>query len=126
MRDGAMIQAVRTPYLQQPLPAGLILGSFVVLTLPLTAVLVSGLPQGTKDAVRLGYFWLFGLSHFVLTFTIYLRRDKLAFFATGWTNRLVYFGAPLLILAAFDLYGALDLGVALPALDIGFRLLLRF
>jgi hypothetical protein len=115
-----------TAYLRQPIPGGLIFGAFFGLTVPLTAVLLSGLPQGTKDAVRLGYFWLFGLSHFVLTFTVYLQRENLAFFATGWGNRWVYFGIPVLILAAFDCYGALGVAAALPAFDIVFRLCIRF
>lgn len=118
--------ATASPYLRQPIPVWLILGSFVGLTLPLTAVLVSPLPQGTKDAIRLGYFWLFGLSHFLLTFTVYLQRENLTFFAAGWTNRVVYFGIPLLIFAAFDAYGTLGVAVALPALDLGLRLAIRF
>src|SRR6185369_2326430 len=84
------------------------------------------LPQGTKDAIRLGYFWSFGLSHFVLTFTVYLQRENLTFFAKGWTNRVVYFAVPLLIFAGFDLYGALGVAAARPAFDVGLRLAIRF
>jgi len=114
------------PYLRQPLPAGIIFGSFALLTLPLTAVLVSGLAQGTKDTIRLGYYWAFGLSHFILTFTVYLQQGNLVYFAKGWANRLVYFAAPLLIFAAFDVYGALGVAAARPAFDVGFRLAIRF
>ena len=124
--DTTIPAAPPVPYLRQPLPSGLIFGSFGLLTLPLAAVLVSALPQGSKDAIRLSYFWLFGLTHFVLTFTVYFRRENRTFFGSSWTNRVVYFGAPLFIFAGFDLYGAFGVAATLPALDVGFRLAIRF
>ncbi len=56
-------------YFQRALPGNLILGAFAFLTLPLTAFVLFYLVSG----VIWVYLWLFGMTHFVLTFTVYLQ-----------------------------------------------------
>jgi hypothetical protein len=55
------------------------------------------------------YIWLFGMTHFVLTLTIYLQSANLRFFASTWQNRLLYFAIPAAIFIQFDLYHVLNL-----------------
>src|SRR5580704_2499351 len=77
-------------YFQKPLPAYLILATFFAVTLPLAAVSWFG----SSQLLLWGYIWLFGMTHFVLTFAVYLNKANLEHFGKTWRNRLLYFALP--------------------------------
>ncbi len=105
-------------------PPRLILGAFFVLTLPLVAAW-----ELTPSRAFTGvYIWLFGLTHFVLTLSVYLQSENLRYFRATARNVFLFFIVPLGILMGFYLIGvfqinarfpmfALILGVAIRTLD---------
>ncbi len=74
------------------MPRTLVLGSFAVVALPLAAyVLAAGLH---KPVVEL-YFVVFGMTHFFLTFAVYLSSANVKHFASSPRNVVAFFIAPL-------------------------------
>lgn len=112
------VEAARAPeaYFQQSVPINLILGTFFVVTLPLAAFIW----LNNSQLVLWGYLWLFGMTHFVVTFTVYLNRANLAYFGNTWRNRLVYFALPVGIFIGFDLIHVFHLREAFPLLALYF------
>jgi hypothetical protein len=113
------------PFLQRPAVHYLILGSFVVLTLPLC--LLAAREGGFLRPWSLGWLYVcaLGTTHFVLTLTVYLQSSNLRYFASTWGKRVVYFLIPVLIFVFFDLYRALEIALVLPAADLAVRCLIR-
>jgi hypothetical protein len=105
-----------TGYFQKSLPGNLILGSFFALTLPLAAFIWCN----NSQLLLWCYLWLFGMTHFVLTFTIYLNRANLAHFGSSSRNRLVYFALPVAIFIGFDLIHVLHVREVWPLLALYF------
>jgi hypothetical protein len=114
-----------TPFLQQPWIPFLILGSFVVLTLPLC--LLAAASSDFLAPWSLGWLYVCGLgtTHFALTLTVYLQSANLSYFNSSWGKRLLYFLVPVFIFVFFDLYRALEIAVVLPAVDLVFRCAIR-
>src|SRR5437868_7023360 len=112
-------------YFQHTLPVALILGAFLVITLPLTCLALWD-PE-SPQLLRLEIVYLIGLgvTHFVITPTIYLQSTNLTYFNSTWRNRLIYFAIPVGIFLLFDLYRALQVAALVPLLDIVFRLTIR-
>lgn len=112
-------------YFQRTLPVALILGAFFVFTIPLASLAI--LQPDSTGFLRLELLYLVGLgiTHFVITPVIYLQSANLRYFASTWRNCLIYFAVPIAIFVGFDLYRSLEIAVLLPAVDIGFRLLIR-
>jgi hypothetical protein len=112
-------------FLQKPLVPYLILGSFVVFTLPLCFLAATS--QNFLAPWSLGWLYVcaLGTTHFVLTLTIYLQSSNLRYFAGSWTRRALYFLVPVLIFVFFDLYRALQVAVVLPAFDLVVRCVIR-
>lgn len=108
----------RLGFFQRPSPAYLILGSFVVLTLPLTLLAI--LQRDLLDRWHVGLLYVIGLgtTHFVLTFTVYLQSANLRYFNSTWTNRALYFLIPVLIFVFFDLLRSLNVAAHLPAFSV--------
>src|SRR5262249_5556108 len=71
------------------------------------------------------YICIFGLTHFVLTPTIYLQSRNLRYFNSNWRNRLLYFAFPITILVGFDLYLVLGIATLFPLFNLYFRLGVR-
>ena len=94
-------------FFQDPLPANLILATFFVITIPLTLFISQ---QPTHLFIWI-YIWLFGMTHFVLTFTIYLNRKNLSYFNQTWRNRVIYFILPIGVFLLFDLFHATHIEV---------------
>jgi len=115
-----------TGYLQREFPVYVILGSFLVLTVPLClfALLDSNLMK--RLFIVPIYMWTLGMTHFVITLTIYLQSSNLRYFNRSWRNRTLYFLIPIAIFAAFDLYAVLQVAVILPVFDSLFRSCIRF
>lgn len=82
-----------------------IFATVLVVTLPLSVLRLSGaLPKAALDA----YICVFALTHFLITFTLYLQSRNLEYFKQGPRNWTVYFTVPLLIWVGFDLFSALE------------------
>jgi hypothetical protein len=103
--------------MQNPAIAYLILGSFVVLTLPLC--LLAATTDNFLQPWSLGWFYVcsLGTTHFVLTLTVYLQSSNLRYFNSSWSKRILYFMVPALIFLFFDCYRALGIAVLLPIFD---------
>jgi hypothetical protein len=101
-----------------------ILSSFFVITLPLCLL---GATVDPDRGWSLGtiYLCLFGISHFLLTFTIYCQSANLRYFQSSRANRIGYFLIPLAIFLVFDLYRALDVAALVPFVDVAVRIVVR-
>jgi hypothetical protein len=119
-------QPPRSGFMHQELPIRVILGSFLVLTLPLTVIALVWPGVLSRWYVVPIYVWLLGTTHFVITLTVYLQSTNLRYFSSTWKNRALYFALPAGIFLFFDLYTALHVAVTMPVLDNVFRRGIRF
>ena len=112
-------------YFRSTWPVALILGSFFVLTVPL-CLLTSG-----REATSSGWTWglvylcVLGMTHFVITPTLYLQGANRGHFGSSRANRVAYFALPAAIFVAFDLYRALGVAEAVPIADLVLLLTIR-
>jgi hypothetical protein len=88
-------------FFERPLPIALIFGSFFALFLPLW--LLQWLPNfvDVLPYLALAHAVGLGTTHFFVTLAVYVSRENRAYFASSARNKLIYFAAPLLILAFF-------------------------
>jgi len=112
------------PYVTRGLPRALVFGAFVLVTLPLSAYLLTAGDDGRitlagKPIAEI-YFVLFGLTHFFLTFVVYLSASDVRHFASSRKNMFAFYLAPLVALFGLALfYGlALDARFALAGLVV--------
>lgn len=114
--------APRKSYLMKPGVIEVILGSFLILTIPLLLCYVnsrayeyaaapnfSDMGEKTKEAkfnyVLNFYFVCLGMSHFFVTVAVYFNRANLKFFFSNITNTLIYIVIPLaMIVGIFCFY----------------------
>ncbi len=111
-------------YFSRPWLARTILASFFVVTIPLWWIGASVDPE-TGWSIGVVFFAVFGMSHFLVTFAIYLQAANRRHFASSLRSRLLYFGTPLTLLVGFDLYRALGLGLRWPVLETVLGLAIR-
>ncbi len=116
------VRATPAGYFEQPLPIAIILGSFFAVTVPL-AIMELFAPSA---AITWLYVWLFGITHFVITLTIYCQRANLTYFASSWKTATVFFAVPVFIFIAFDLIHAFRLKAEWPLLALVFFGAVRF
>ena len=88
------------PYLAEPRVLFPILAAFPLITLPLAYITLFP-PSPAFKWISTAYLWALGISHFLITFTIYLSSKNLRHFTSTPTNKLVYFGVPGLIFLYF-------------------------
>jgi hypothetical protein len=119
-------QPPRPAYLARPSTVYIILGSFLVLTVPLAAIYVFHADWLAEWHVIPIYVWVLGVTHFVITLTIYLQSANLRYFNSSWKNRTLYFVIPAGIFILFDLYSVLQVAARLPRFDDLFRRGIRF
>jgi hypothetical protein len=119
--DPAVGSPPRSGYLERQFPVAVILGSFLVLTLPLCIFSLADPGLLERFYVKPLFIWILGSSHFVITLTIYFQSRNLQYFNSTWKNRLLYFMIPAGIFVLFDLYTALQLAIIAPAFDGLFR-----
>ena len=119
------VQETGLGYFQRSRPAAVILASFLALTLPMCILGIMYPEFVTRYYVKVIYLWLLGVTHFVITLTIYFQSSNLRYFNKSWKNRVVYFLIPIGILVLFDLYAALDLSIAWPVFNIIFLASIR-
>jgi hypothetical protein len=111
----------RAAYLERQFPVAVILGSFLVLTLPLCIFSLASPGLLERFYVKPVFIWTLGTTHFIITLTIYLQSRNLQYFNSTWQNRVLYFLIPAGIFVLFDLYTALEMAVIAPAFDGLFR-----
>lgn len=116
-----MEQSVQKGFFEQKLPSRLILWSFPLLTLPLAG----GLTLTSDHRFLFIYIWLFGLTHFVLTLSVYLQSENLKHFTESGRNILLFFAIPLTILMGFYVVGVFQLRVRFPAFAVVFSAAIR-
>jgi hypothetical protein len=97
-------------FLERPLPVRVILGSFPLVAVPVAAALILTPQRGFLTV----YIWLFAITHFVVTLTIYLQRQNLRHFAATARNIVLFFIVPFLIFVAFYVISVLRLRVSFP------------
>lgn len=113
-------------FIEQPWLHYVILGAFVVFTVPLCILALTDKHILRPWSPGWLYVCALGTMHFVLTLTIYLQGSNLAYFNGTWKKRLLYFLVPVLIFTFFDLYRALKIAVLLPAVDLAVRYIFRY
>ena len=91
------------------------------MTLPLAAAMA----LTTDRRFLLIYIWLFGLTHFVLTLSVYLQSENLRHFTANSKNILLFLVIPLTILMGFYVTGVFQLKARLPAVALGFGAAIR-
>ncbi|SRR6266545_3996840 len=88
----------------------LIFLAFVVITLPLSLVQVStSFAPAVKRYLMVSYLFLLGNTHFAITWALYLNSANLRHFRSSTARKLVYFAAPIAIMAAFFTLGVLEI-----------------
>jgi hypothetical protein len=118
-------EAAETGYFQSSWPVIMILGSFFVLTVPLCLLAAGDEDDLFRWSFGLIYVCALGMTHFVITLTLYLQEANLRHFWSSRANRITYFGLPLGIFVFFDLYHALGVAAALPLVDVTLRYAVR-
>ena len=103
-------QAAPVGFLDQSWPVQVILASFVAVTIPISIyeLLRPGQP------LTWIYIWLFGMTHFFITFAVYFQSATLRHFLSSWKNRCLFLLAPALILVGFDLLHVFRVGTEFP------------
>jgi hypothetical protein len=86
------------PFLQRRGPIGIILASFVLLTVPLTLMTLLHANETANFLFFRGYHITFSITHFFLTAWLYFDLRNLAYFSSSWRTRIVYYAVPLAIL----------------------------
>ncbi len=113
--------AVRQGFFERKLPCQIILGTFPLVTVPL----VVSLALTENRSFVMVYIWLFGLTHFVLTLSVYLQSENLRHFRETGKNIFLYFVVPLTILMGFYFVGVFQLRARFPAFAIIFLACIR-
>ena len=101
-------------FCQKRWPVAVILAAFPAVALPMAAAVL----LSADNLLLWVYVWLFGMTHFVITFALYARSENLRYFASTRGNRMVFFLVPALLIVGFDLYHAMRVGVVLPLLGV--------
>lgn len=82
--------------------------SFALLALPLSWVQLSmSLSQTVAAGVFLAYAVLLGNTHFAITWALYLNSANVRYFESSAGRKAIYFGGPLLIMAAMAAIGVM-------------------
>jgi hypothetical protein len=116
----------RVGYLQKEVPVYAILISFPALTVPLCLLAVLDPELIKRYFVAPIYMWSLGMTHFVITLTIYLQSSNLRHFNSSWRNRALYFLVPAGIFVSFYLYPVFGIAFLFPGLDLLLRNGIRF
>jgi hypothetical protein len=114
------------PFLQQAGPLWSILATFPLVTLPLLFVGSSDLSSSTRMLIYDAYLCLFGITHFLLTFTVYMHADNREHYRDSSKNKLIYLHVPLVIFLFFPLFFGTGLADTLPGVAAVVLIAVRF
>jgi hypothetical protein len=112
--------------MQRQLPVYIIFASFFLLSVPLCALTVLDSEAVARWYLKPIFMWLLGMTHFLITLTVYLQSANLRYFNRNWKNRLLYFAVPAGIFLLFDIYTAFQIAITLPVLGAIFQWSVRF
>jgi hypothetical protein len=90
-------------YLQSRSRIAVILGSFVVIALPLVVLQFVDIDPTVRFTLSVAYAVLLGGTHFLITLAVYGQSDNLRYFTSSARNTLIYFVVPILLLILFFL-----------------------
>jgi hypothetical protein len=100
--------SVQGHYLQRT-QLGLIFLAFFAITIPLSLVQLSAaVAPEVKRWLMVSYLFLLGNTHFAITWALYLNSSNLSHFRSSLGAKVVYFVAPVAIMAAFFVSGVLE------------------
>jgi hypothetical protein len=116
-----MASPVQQGLFERKRPSQIILASFPLVTVPLAAALA--LTTGRR--FLLIYIWLFGLTHFVLTLSVYLQSENLRHFKATGKNIFLFFVVPLVILMGFYVIGVFQVNARFPVFAVTFGAVIR-
>lgn len=91
-------------FLVRPLPLALIFGSFFLCTLPLVAFEHAGTFDDWRISPTFVFVAVLGMSHFLITFPVYLNKTNMEHFTSSGKNVFAYFVAPVGIIAVVGGY----------------------
>lgn len=116
-------QALRPPlgFFQKRLPVALILAAFPLVALPMAAAVL----LSAESWLLWAYIWVFGMTHFVVTLTVYLRSENLRHFTASRANVATFFLVPVAMFVGFDLYHAFRIGAVFPVFGAIFLAAIR-
>src|ERR1700733_5858958 len=117
----ATLAPVQAGLFDRKLPPRIILGSFFLLTAPLVALYA----VASNHWFVTVYIWLFGVTHFVLTLSVYLQSENLKYFRATAKNIFLFFLVPLAILMGFYLMGVFQMNARFPAFAVAFGVVIR-
>ncbi len=90
-------------FLARPVPLALIFGSFVFMTLPLIALESVGAFDDWRLSPTFLFVAVFGMSHFLITFPIYLNRTNLEHFTSRPRYIVLHFVVPIAMIGVIAL-----------------------
>lgn len=126
MSDAGVAALKPRPFLQAGRPLWSILATFPFVTLPLVYVGLSDISVSARMLIYDVYLCLFGITHFVLTFTVYMHSDNLEHYRQSSKNKLIYFHAPLAIFLFFPLFFGTGLAETFPVVAVVVLMAVRF
>jgi hypothetical protein len=97
-----------------------------LITLPVAALVASDVSETVRRLLLNSYLCLFGLTHFWVTFAVYLNAENLDHFRESLRNRVVYFYAPAAIFLSFAIMFGTGLASAFPQAALLVLVLVRF
>lgn len=90
-------------FLARPVPLALIFGAFFFLTIPLVALEAAGTFEDWRLSPTFLFVAVFGMSHFLITFPIYLNRTNLEHFTSTRRNIVLHFVVPVALVGVIAL-----------------------
>lgn len=90
-------------FLARPLPLALIFGTFLFVSLPLIALQSAGVFDDWRLSPTFVFVAIFGMSHFLITFPIYLNRTNLEHFVSRPRYFVLHFVVPVALIAVIAL-----------------------
>lgn len=113
-------------FFERAIPLTLIYTSFALIFLPMLALQLSGQHAPLFEQLALAHGVGLGLTHFLVTFAIYLQAENRDHFRCSWRNRAIYVAAPLTILLTFGLAALLDMRERVPTCTAVVLIAVRF
>ena len=90
-------------FLARPLPLAIIFGGFFCLTLPLVVLESAGAFEGWSISPTFVFVAVFGMSHFLVTFPVYLNKTNLQHFTSTRRYVFLHFVVPVAIVGVIAL-----------------------
>jgi hypothetical protein len=113
-------------YFERPLPIALTFAAFLLVAAPLVYLRCVPNDYGVLPYLLIAEAVGLGTSHFFITLAVYLQPRNLAYFASSWQRRCIYFGLPIAIFLAVALSEGLRTRERFPGFAFYFYAGVRF